>query len=72
MSRLKIIILWILIIFTGITCLLDLIAIPFYFIERGVLDGIDAIVSLAILAFWEVCYIYILRSDKKKESEESK
>lgn len=70
MSRLRKIILWILIIFTGITCLIDLIAIPFYFIEKGVLDGITAIVDLALITFWEAVYVYVLRSDKKAESED--
>ena len=72
MSRLAKIILWILVIFTGITWLIDLIAIPFYFIEKGVLDGITAIVDLAFITFWEVVYVYALRLDKKTESEDMK
>lgn len=70
MSRLKIIILWIWIIFTGIICLIDLIAIPFYFIEKSILDGIEALVNLVIMAFWEVVYIYVFLPDKKAESED--
>ena len=67
MSRFTKIILWILAIFTGTVCLIDLIAIPFYFIDDGVLEGITALVYLALIIFWEVIYIYILWSDKKKE-----
>lgn len=71
MSKFGKIILWILIILTGLTCLIDLIAIPFYFIEKGVLDGIEALVDLVLMAFWEVVYFYVFLPDTKKESEES-
>ena len=72
MSRFIKTILWILTIFTGITCLIDLIAIPFCFIEKGFLDGVATLVDLALVAFWEVVYVYILWSDKKDESEDKK
>jgi len=69
MSKFIKILLWIMMIDTGIICLISLIAIPFYFIEKGVLEGVTALVRLALLSFWEVVYIYVLWFDKKAESE---
>ena len=70
MSKFIKILLWIMMIDTGIICLISLITIPLYFIERGVLEGVTALVRLALLSFWEMVYIYVLWFDKKAESEE--